>query len=218
MLTYALSSIVTGFFISGDTFLQLFAFSGENLLLGRLWTLVTSIFLHGGLGHLLMNCVALFFFGRAVEKEVSVKMFLGIFFVGGLMGNLFGLFYYPYDQIMLGSSGAVFAIMGTGMLLAPFKLVFYPSLVPLPLAFVGLVITVFETISFIAGPDTGIAHIAHIGGLLTGMLFGLREGESKRGLLILGIMFLILLLTPNFWQLLTRFSYSALIDFVLGIF
>lgn len=221
VISYFVLSIITSFFLSADVVLENLAFSGENLLEGRIWTIITSIFMHGDLVHLLMNSIALFFFGRAVEEEVSLGMYLSIFFVGGVMGNLFGLFYYPYDQLMLGASGAVYAVMGAGMLLAPFKIVISPFLLPLPLAFVGLVITLTEAVALIAPASANgvsIAHIAHMGGLLTGLLFGLREGDSRKGLMILLVMFLILILTPNFIPLMSRLSLSAVIEYFVGLF
>jgi hypothetical protein len=105
--------------------------------------------------------------------------------------------------------------MGTGILLAPLDFVVYPVPLPLPLAFVGIIIAISEVIAFLTGVDGHIAHIAHIGGLITGVFFGMREGESKKGLIILGIMFLILLMLPNFWPVVSQISY---LDFLQNLF
>lgn len=177
---------------------------------------MTSIFLHGNPAHLLLNCIALFFFGRALESEVSSKALILIFFLGGIVGNLFVLFAYPASQIVVGASGAVFAVMGTGILLAPMDLVFYPAPVPVPLALIGIVIAISETMAFIAGPADNIAHAAHLGGLVAGMLFGLREGESKKGLIIIAVMFVIILLMPNIWSVLNEISYLNILTSQLG--
>lgn len=208
------SYIFVGFFApTGDVF-QNYGFSGNSLLQGELWVLVTSIFLHGGPAHLVLNCIALFFFGRALEDEISTKSYLTIFFLGGIVGNLVVLFRYPANEIVIGASGAVFAIMGMGILLAPFDFVVYPALMPLPLALVGIVIAVSEVLAFITGVDGNIAHVAHLGGLATGLVFGLREGKTMKGLVVLGVIFLILLLLPNLWPVISKLSY---LNFVKGI-
>lgn len=221
-ITYALIIIIiASFFLVGsvgstDQIFNRFGFSGNNLLEGRAWTLVTSIFLHGGPAHLVLNCIALFFFGRAVEDELSPAAYLTIFFLGGIVGNLFVLFTYPANEIVVGASGAVFAIMGTGILLAPLDFVVYPVPLPLPLALVGIFIAVSEVLAFLTSTNTHIAHIAHIGGLLTGIVFGLREGESKKGLIIIAIMFVILMLLPNFWAVISKLSYLNILQGMLG--
>lgn len=106
--------------------------------------------------------------------------------------------------------------MGTGILLAPTDLVFYPAPVPVPLSLIGIFIAISETMSFLTGSGGNVAHAAHLGGLTAGVLFGLREGESKKGLLIVGVMFLIILLTPNVWNLLTKISYLNIITSKFG--
>ncbi len=211
----AISSFV---WISGstDAIIQEFGFSGESLVGGEVWTLITSIFLHGNPAHLVLNSIALFFFGRALEEELSWKTFLIIFFVGGIVGNLFVLFTYPMSQVVIGASGAVFAIMGTAIILTPFDFIPYPVPLPLPLALVGIFIAVSEVISFMAGGHGNVAHIAHIGGMATGVAFGFREGGSKQGLIIVAVLMALLLVMPHLWPLLGEISYLPLIRDLLG--
>lgn len=192
-------------------------FSGNNLVEGKIWTLITSIFLHGGPVHLILNCIALFFFGRAVEDEIPAPTYLSIFFIGGIVGNLFVLFTYPANEIVIGASGAIFAVMGTGILLAPMDFIPYPIPLPLPLALIGIFVAISEVIAFLSGMNGHIARIAHIGGLLTGLVFGLREGESKKGLIVLAVMLLILMLLPNFWPIVSKLSYLNFIEKVFTI-
>lgn len=205
-----------GLLMPSEQVFDQYGFSGNNLLEGKFWTLITSIFLHGGPAHLVLNCIALFFFGRAVEDEIPLPTYLTIFFLGGIAGNLCALFTYPADEIVIGASGAVFAIMGTGILLAPLDFVIYPALVPLPLALVGIFVAISEVIAFLTSTNSHVAHVAHIGGLVVGLAFGLSEGESKKGLVILGIIFLILLMLPNFWPLITKISYLEFLQSIFG--
>ena len=62
-----------------DDLYENFGFSGENLFAGKIWTIVTSIFVHGSFLHLISNMLALFFFGRALEEDVPNDRFLVIF-------------------------------------------------------------------------------------------------------------------------------------------
>ncbi len=195
---------------------QDFGFSGENLSEGRVWTLVSSIFLHGNPAHLVLNIIALFFFGRALEDKLSLKSFLVVFFVGGIVGNLFVLFTYPMEQIVIGASGAVFAIMGTAIILSPFDFIPYPIPIPLPLALIGVFVAVSEIISFLAGGHGNVAHIAHIGGLSSGLVFGFREGGSKKGILVIVIILMAILIIPYLWPLFTEISYLPIIGDLFG--
>lgn len=199
-----------------DSITESFGFSGQNLTEGRLWTLVTSVFLHGGPAHLVLNSIALFFFGRALEDALSMKNFLVIFFIGAVVGNLFVLFTYPMDQIVIGASGAVFAIMGTAIILEPFDFIPYPVPLPLPLALMGIFIAVSEVISFITGGHGNVAHIAHIGGMATGIAFGFREGGSRQGLIVVAVLLIVLLLMPQVWPIISKISYLSVIKSLLG--
>ena len=71
----------------------------ETLLLSseawsRPWQFLTAIFLHGGVGHLLYNLLALGLFGSILEKLVGGRRFLLVFFVSGILANLFSVNFY----------------------------------------------------------------------------------------------------------------------------
>ncbi len=209
-------STAVWFYFDTDAVFDEFGFSGENLTQGRVWTLVTSIFLHGNSVHLALNSIALFFFGRALEDQLSPRTFLIIFFIGGIVGNLFVLFTYPMSQIVIGASGAVFAIMGTAIILAPFDFIPYPIPLPLPLALIGIFIAISEVINFMTGGHGNVAHVAHIGGMVAGIAFGFREGGSKQGLIVVVILLMVLLLMPYMWPVLSEMSYLPLIGDLFG--
>lgn len=187
-----------------------YGFSSENLSKGNFWVLVTSLFLHGSLTHLVFNMVALFFFGRMVERELRPKRFLSIFLLGGIAGNLLSLLFYPGGEVFIGASGAIFAIIGIGMLIDPFEMSFYPYLVPVPLALVGVAYTLYTIFAFIFGGDPNVAYTAHLGGLLVGILLGLRRA-SKKGIISIIILFAILLAIPALFDFLGMLDYSQLL-------
>jgi len=142
--------------------------------LERPWTIVTNLFMHGSIWHILFNMITLYFFGTFLIRLVGTRDFLIIYFLGGIAGNLvfmlFAYFYFltsPYS-IVIGASGAVFALGGALALLTPRLRVFvFPIPVPMPLWVA--VIGGFVILVFIGG----VAWQGHLGGLVFGLLAGL---------------------------------------------
>jgi membrane associated rhomboid family serine protease len=191
-------------------FFKNYGFSLENVQKEKFWVFFTSIFLHGDSGHLILNMIALFFFGRIVEIELGWKKFLLIFFVSALVGEIgilastfFGLLSPNIPTI--GISAAVFGLMGTAMLVKPFEFVFYPYLIPIPLVFVAIFYTLYNIAAFLIVTTTdvssNISYISHISGLAAGMFFGFREEKSKKGFVILIILLTLLILIPFLWKI-----------------
>src|SRR4030065_620483 len=87
--------------------------------LSQPWTIVTNLFVHGGIWHLLFNMLTFYFFGSFLIRLVGIRDFLIIYFGGGILGNvLFMLLRSPF-AIVIGASGAVFALGGALAVLAP---------------------------------------------------------------------------------------------------
>jgi len=133
----------------------------------RPWTIITSIFLHGSIGHILVNMITLYFFGGYLCALVGLGKFLTIFLIGGISGNVLYLLLGQPFSIAIGASGAVFALGGVLAVMRPKLRVFvFPIPVPLPLwaAVIGgcLVISVFPN----------VAWQAHLGGLAFGLVIG----------------------------------------------
>src|SRR5687767_10119342 len=82
-----------------------------GLVLQRPWTVLTYMFLHGGLGHLFFNMLSLYFFGPVVEARLGSKHFLRLYLVSGLTGALLSILFPQGAMIpIIGASGAVFGI------------------------------------------------------------------------------------------------------------
>src|SRR3989344_260913 len=73
------------------------------------WRFFTAIFLHGGVGHLVLNLFALALFGSILENFIGGKRFLLLFFTTGILANLVSVNFYDSS---LGASGAIFGILG----------------------------------------------------------------------------------------------------------
>ena len=153
---------------------------------------------------------ALFFFGRALERDIDPTKFFLVFFAGGIVGNLVSLLFYPPSELFVGASGAIFAIVGMVMLADPFEFTFYPYLVPVPIGLVGVVYSIYTIMAFLFGGDPEVAYTAHLGGLAVGILFGLRKATLK-GIISIVLLFAILLTLPMLFNVLGMLDYSRLL-------
>jgi len=139
--------------------------------LARPWTIVTNLFIHGGVWHIFANMITLYFFGSYLCRLIGVKRFLLVYFVGGILGNIFFFLLPPSPfSIAIGASGAVFALGGVLAVMMPRLRVFiFPIPVPIPLwiAVIGgfIILSIFS-------PLLGIAWQAHLGGLVLGLVAG----------------------------------------------
>jgi len=138
----------------------------------RPWTLVTNLFVHGGLWHLIANMITLFFFGTYLSSLIKGVRFWLVYFIGGIVGNLFFLILGPSNAIAIGASGAVFAIGGALTVLRP-NLRVYIIPIPVPIPLWVAIIGSFAILSFIPN----VAWQAHLGGFIVGAIAG---GFSRR--------------------------------------
>jgi len=134
----------------------------SNIINGEYWRLFTSMFLHADIMHILSNMIALLLFGAAVENNYSKLEYLLIYFISGLIGNLFSLLLLPLNTISLGASGAIFGLIGAAFIL-------YTIEGERTLILLGLFYLAYFIISSFA---PGINLWAHLFGLLGGICFG----------------------------------------------
>src|SRR3989338_10861444 len=177
-----------------------YGFSLDNLQ-QRPYVFFTSIFMHASFEHLISNIFVLIFFGLAVESELGSKRMLMIFFLGALAGDVLSLAVYAPSEIAVGASAGIFALVGVGMLVRPLDLSFYPLVMPIPLALLGLGYALYNAYGFVVNLDPEISYIAHFGGLFVGIAFGLRREGWKKGLKIIAVTFLVMILVPVVWML-----------------
>ena len=138
----------------------------------RPWILITSIFLHGSITHLLYNMFALFLFGSFLEKKIGSRNFLIVFFLTGIIASLIASLFYERS---LGASGAVYGVIGMLTVLQPLMPIWAFG-VPMPII-VASVLWIFidfaSFTSYLKGMPGGIANAAHLAGIFSGALFGL---------------------------------------------
>ncbi|MCD6381723.1 MAG: rhomboid family intramembrane serine protease, partial [Candidatus Aenigmarchaeota archaeon] len=185
-LVFGVSIVLVSLGIVSESYIiQTFGFSYNNLF-QRPWCIITSIFIHQNLDHLVSNMIALLFFGIAVETKMGWKKTLLIFFLGAFAGELLSLVFYVPDIISIGASAGVFALVGTGMIVRPLGLTLYPPFYILPLGLVGILYALYNVIGFVMGIGN-VSYIAHFGGLITGFYFGAKEEGFEKAVIIIGV-------------------------------
>lgn len=148
----------------------------------RPWTFLTYMLLHGGLIHLLGNSLGLFIFGPSVEQRMGSSRFILYYIYCGLGAAVLSLLLAAVMPIspFIGASGAV---LGLAVAFARFnpdaELMLFPLPVPIKAsALVGL-FAALAVFGALMGSRDGIAHIAHLGGLLFGLLYFAAKGVSS---------------------------------------
>jgi membrane associated rhomboid family serine protease len=155
-----------------------FALSVAGLRHGEVWQLLTFQFMHGGLLHLLFNCFAIFMFGRSVEQALGRKSFLTLYFSAGVIGGLFqglagAIFGGRFAAPVVGASAGAFGLIAAFAVLYPQRpLTVFIFFIPINMrARTLLVVSIVLAIVGIIFPIQNVADAAHLGGILTGVLF-----------------------------------------------
>jgi len=151
-----------------------------------LWQLVTYIFLHGGIFHIILNMLGLFFFGPETEREIGSERFIVLYLACGILGGLGWLLFTGGHTAMycIGASGAVFGILGAFAALFPERpitiLVFFVLPVTMKARSLAIALAAFSLLATISQPGY-IAYSAHLIGGLAGYLFIVFFHSAKSG-------------------------------------
>lgn len=155
--------------------------------------IVTHMFMHGNVGHLFFNMFGLFMFGPPLESVWGAKRFLGFYLITGFgaLGlhllatyvemSMMGGSPYLINVPMLGASGAIFGLLaGFGMIFpnATIMLLFPP--IPMKAKYFVLIYAVIELFLGVSNFNAGVAHFAHVGGAIFGVLLVLYWRYQKR--------------------------------------
>ena len=165
------------------------ALSGTGVMRGFLWQPLTYLFLHGGLWHLLINLLVLWFFGREVEFFIGPRAFCRLYLWGGLAGAALWLAFHLHSPVpVIGASGAVLACVVAFATLFPERevtfLLFFIVPFTLKAKYLALIAIALDIAPLLSGTETNIAHLAHLGGAALGYLYikGLGYGATPRWL------------------------------------
>jgi len=180
-LTYGIILLNSAFFLfsillSGDvvdinlkTLVDLGALYGPLVVLkGEWWRLLSAMFLHGGMTHILMNMVSLYVIGRGMELYFSKTAYISIYLFSGLLGGMASLYMHP-ESVGIGASGAIFGVFGAlgGFFLAyRDQIASHGKMIMKDFA----VILGLNLVMGLSIPSIDMS--AHVGGLIVGFLGG----------------------------------------------
>jgi membrane associated rhomboid family serine protease len=124
-IVFLIASLIYG----GEAIINIFVLTPSLILSGsHLWTLVTSMFLHGGFFHLFANMFSLFFVGNFLENLIGKKRFLWTYLISGIVGGLFFVFsaflFGNLTTPAVGASGAIFGLLGVLAVLVPYSKIY----------------------------------------------------------------------------------------------
>jgi len=188
----ALNAVVFGLWLLPDVPIQLmadhFLVSWNHLVEGRVWVLLTAVFSHHLLFHLLINMIVLLSFGPPLERLMGGGPFLRFYLVAGVVGSMahavvsLTLMGSP-ELPALGASSSMAGLLLLFALVFPRAKVLLFFILPLPaivaaLAFIG--IDIWGLVAQMEGGGLPIGHGAHLGGSLTGLLYFIARGRKLR--------------------------------------
>ncbi len=152
--------------------------SVEGIMRGYVWQLITFQFMHGDFMHLLFNSLAIFFIGRAVERQLAPEKFLFLYLFSGVVGGLLQIIW----MLVLGQGGAVvgasaglFGLLGAFGLLLGHEIITVLLFFILPVSFPGRILIpvgiVISILGMVGDRGSGVAHAAHLGGILGSLAY-----------------------------------------------
>jgi len=148
-----------------------------KVFLTKPWTLLTYMFMHADVFHILFNMIWLFFIGKIFEEYLGERKFTFVYLIGGMMGGILVLALYSLipalerdlqDQIMGASAGVMAIVIATATLLPNYS-IFIVFIGSIPLKWIGLTYFILDLILIPYGNAGG--HIAHLGGAIFGFIY-----------------------------------------------
>ena len=145
-----------------------------------LWQLVTYMFLHVGILHLVFNMLALWMFGRELEQTWGTDRFVRFYFICGILAGvcvvIANLLFGNPQAATAGASGAIYAILAASAALWPDRIILFSFLFPIKMKWFVLIIGAIAFFNS-RNPNSGVSDIAH----LTGLVFGYVLAKLPRG-------------------------------------
>lgn len=171
------ATFVLQMFTQGDVELYITLFLIGPDWLGRPWSVITSIFAHGDLMHLLFNGLMLFFFGPALERIIGGKDLTLMFMAAGAASGIVQV--ELSGGLALGASGAIMMVFGTLVILMPKQKILVYGIVPVPFWAAGIGYAALDVLGAF-NPNDGIGNFAHLSGMAMGLAYGLGLREAAK--------------------------------------
>ncbi len=178
--------IITPLFYPLINVIDVLAFKPSYIMSYKIYTIITSMFLHAGILHIIGNMIVLFLIGIPFEYRVGMKIFALVYFMGGIVGNLFYSVAKWGNSFLIGASGAIFSILGAFAVKYPRDEIILPFIVTfvrMKVVTAAILLSLFQ-IFFISAEELflfegHIAYFAHLGGLVGGVLIAILLSLKK---------------------------------------
>lgn len=152
------------------------------VLRGMVWEVFTYMFFHGGFTHFLFNMLTLWMFGTAIEQTWGTRRFTFYYLACGafagicvvvlpLISYMFGGSAGPLYTATIGASGAIFGLILAFGLLFPEAPILVMFIFPIPAKYFAFLMGGIEFFLQMSQPGSGISHVAHLGGMLFGLVY-----------------------------------------------
>ena len=137
-----------------------------------LWQFASYMFLHGGIGHIFFNMLTLYMFGNELVRYWGPRRFLVYYFVTGIGAGVCSWIVAMHSvAIVIGASGAIYGLLLAYGLTYPNRIVYLNFLFPIKVKWLVIIMGVVAFISSIMESDSGVASIAHLGGMVVGYIY-----------------------------------------------
>lgn len=148
----------------------------------QIWQLVTYQFMHGGFAHIFFNMFALWMFGMEIENLWGSRKFLYYYLLAGIGAGLCHLFISPLlgggNAFTIGASGAIFGVMIAFAMIFPNRYIFLYFFIPIKAKYLITILVVMEFM-LVDSAGSSVAHLAHLGGALTGFIFIMLDKDTQ---------------------------------------
>ncbi len=191
VVMWIISALIAGFvlqnifdrWLGSNAFTALFALSANGARHGQVWGMVTYTLLHGGILHLLFNGLGIYFLGRELTPLLGTQRLLAVYAAAAIAGGLawLAVHFFSGGTVLIGASGCVAALFIVFACFYPDRevtfLIFFVLPVTLKPKVLAWILLGVDLLGFLfselpGGPfDTGIAHSAHLGGMLAGWIY-----------------------------------------------
>jgi membrane associated rhomboid family serine protease len=139
------------------------------------WQVVTYMFVHSGMSHLLFNMLGIFFFGVTVERALGSREFLLFYLLSGVLCGAASVVLYVfavgYSVFLVGASGAIYALLFAYAVINPRAKVFIWGILPVPAPLLVLLYAALALFSQVSGRGGSIAHLTHFAGFLAAWVY-----------------------------------------------
>jgi membrane associated rhomboid family serine protease len=147
------------------------------------WTYISYMFVHGGLWHLAMNMLLLFFWGTRLEQRMGGRVFLLFYLYCGLGGPLLSLLVSAVGVPVAPFVGASAAVLGVGVAYVMYwpdsEMIIFPLPVPIKTRYIVIAIISLDFLGAMLDANSLVAHWAHLGGALVGFLYMRVQSYSR---------------------------------------